>query len=76
MKQKDLKETESKEVMLATYSMASEGFDCKALNTDLKLPIFVSKIAISLKPFYKTKHSTYFPKMAVKHRLHLFYLVE
>ena len=33
MKQKDLKESESKEVMLATYSMASEGFDCKALNT-------------------------------------------
>ena len=33
MKQKDLKETEEKQVMLGTFSMASEGFDCKTLNT-------------------------------------------
>ena len=33
MKQKDLKESEDKEVMLGTFSMASEGFDCKELNT-------------------------------------------
>jgi superfamily II DNA or RNA helicase len=33
MKQEQLKESESKDVMLATYSMASEGFDCKELNT-------------------------------------------
>ena len=33
MKQKDLKETEDKQVMLGTFSMASEGFDCKTLNT-------------------------------------------
>ena len=33
MKQKDLKESESKDVMLGTFSMASEGFDCKELNT-------------------------------------------
>jgi superfamily II DNA or RNA helicase len=33
MKQKDLKESEDKQVMLGTFSMASEGFDCKTLNT-------------------------------------------
>jgi len=33
MKQKDLKESEEKDVMLGTFSMASEGFDCKELNT-------------------------------------------
>jgi superfamily II DNA or RNA helicase len=33
MKQKELKETETKDVMLGTFSMASEGFDCKELNT-------------------------------------------
>ena len=33
MKQKDLKITEEKSVMLGTFSMASEGFDCKTLNT-------------------------------------------
>ena len=33
MKKEHLKESESKDVMLATYSMASEGFDCKELNT-------------------------------------------
>ena len=33
MKQKDLKLSEDKQVMLATFSMASEGFDCKELNT-------------------------------------------
>jgi superfamily II DNA or RNA helicase len=33
MKQKDLKESEDKQVMLGTFSMASEGFDCKSLNT-------------------------------------------
>jgi len=33
MKQEHLKESEGKDVMLATYSMASEGFDCKELNT-------------------------------------------
>ena len=33
MKQKNLKETEDKDVMLGTFSMASEGFDCKELNT-------------------------------------------
>mgnify|MGYP006102974181 CR=1 FL=1 len=33
MKQKDLKDTEEKQVMLGTFSMASEGFDCKTLNT-------------------------------------------
>tara|TARA_B100000795_G_scaffold141103_1_gene105642 strand:- start:77 stop:1537 length:1461 start_codon:yes stop_codon:yes gene_type:complete len=33
MKQKDLKESETKQVMLGTFSMASEGFDCKSLNT-------------------------------------------
>ena len=33
MKQKDLKESEEKQVMLGTFSMASEGFDCKTLNT-------------------------------------------
>ena len=33
MKQKELKESETKEVMLGTFSMASEGFDCKELNT-------------------------------------------
>ena len=29
MKEKDLKETEKKNVILGTFSMASEGFDCK-----------------------------------------------
>ncbi len=29
MKEKDLKETETKDVILGTFSMASEGFDCK-----------------------------------------------
>jgi superfamily II DNA or RNA helicase len=33
MKQQDLKESEEKQVMLGTFSMASEGFDCKTLNT-------------------------------------------
>ena len=33
MKQQLLKETESKNVMLGTFSMASEGFDCKELDT-------------------------------------------
>jgi len=33
MKQKDLKDSEEKDVMLGTFSMASEGFDCKELNT-------------------------------------------
>ena len=33
MKQKDLKITEEKDIMLGTFSMASEGFDCKTLNT-------------------------------------------
>ena len=33
MKQQDLKDTEERQVMLGTFSMASEGFDCKTLNT-------------------------------------------
>ena len=33
MKQEMLKESESKNVMLATFAMASEGFDCKELDT-------------------------------------------
>ena len=33
MKQENLKETEDKDVMLGTFSMASEGFDCKELDT-------------------------------------------
>jgi superfamily II DNA or RNA helicase len=33
MKQKDLKISEDKDIMLGTFSMASEGFDCKTLNT-------------------------------------------
>ena len=33
MKQQDLKDSESKNVMLGTFSMASEGFDCKELDT-------------------------------------------
>ena len=31
--QEELKETENKDVMLGTFSMASEGFDCKELDT-------------------------------------------
>ena len=33
LKQKELKDSESKNVMLGTFSMASEGFDCKELDT-------------------------------------------
>lgn len=33
LKQKELKESESKNVMLGTFSMASEGFDCKELDS-------------------------------------------
>lgn len=33
MKQKDLKISEEKQILLATYSMASEGFDVPSLNT-------------------------------------------
>ena len=33
MKQEALKETEGKNVMLGTFAMASEGFDCKELDT-------------------------------------------
>ena len=33
MKQKDLKESESKQLMLATYNMASEAMDVPMLNT-------------------------------------------
>ena len=33
MKQQDLKESESKRVILGTYQMVSEGFDCKSLDT-------------------------------------------
>ena len=33
MKQEALKESESKDVMLGTFMMASEGFDCKELDT-------------------------------------------
>lgn len=33
MKQSDLDETEKQRVMLGTYNMVSEGFDCKKLNT-------------------------------------------
>lgn len=33
LKQKELKETEGKNVMLGTFAMASEGFDCKELDT-------------------------------------------
>lgn len=33
MKQEALKETETKDIILATYAMASEGFDCPALDT-------------------------------------------
>ena len=33
MKQENLKESETKNIMLATFSMASEGFDCKELDT-------------------------------------------
>ena len=33
MKQKDLDESEKQDVMLGTYNMVSEGFDCKRLNT-------------------------------------------
>ena len=33
LKQKELKEAEGKNVMLGTFSMASEGFDCKELDT-------------------------------------------
>ena len=33
MKQKDLDESEKKDIMLGTYNMVSEGFDCKRLNT-------------------------------------------
>ena len=33
LKQKELKDAESKNVMLGTFSMASEGFDCKELDT-------------------------------------------
>ena len=33
MKQEQLKESEDKNIMLATFSMASEGFDCKELDT-------------------------------------------
>ena len=33
MKKEDLKESESKKVIIATYSMASEGLDIKSLNT-------------------------------------------
>ena len=33
MKQKDLKESESKQIIIATYSMASEGLDIKTLTT-------------------------------------------
>tara|TARA_Y100000389_G_scaffold205120_1_gene263491 strand:+ start:971 stop:2356 length:1386 start_codon:yes stop_codon:yes gene_type:complete len=33
MKQKDLKESETKQILLGTYNMISEGFDLKALDT-------------------------------------------
>ena len=33
MKQKDLQETETKQVVIATYAMAAEGLDIKTLNT-------------------------------------------
>lgn len=33
MKQSDLNESETKDIMLGTYNMVSEGFDCKRLNT-------------------------------------------
>ena len=33
MKQSDLNESETKDIMLGTYGMVSEGFDCKRLNT-------------------------------------------
>ena len=33
MKESALKESEEKTLMLATFSMAAEGFDCAALNT-------------------------------------------
>ena len=33
MKKEELKESESKKVIIATYSMASEGLDIKSLNT-------------------------------------------
>ena len=33
MKQDDLKESESKQILLGTFCMVSEGFDCKSLDT-------------------------------------------
>lgn len=56
MKEVDLKESESKQVILATYSMASEGLDIKTLTT-LLLATPKTDIIQAVGRILRTKHS-------------------
>lgn len=55
MKKQDLKETETKQIILATYGMASEGLDIKTLNT-LVLATPLSDVEQSVGRITRMKH--------------------
>ena len=56
-KKEDLKESESKKVIIATYSMASEGLDIKSLNT-LIMATPKTDIVQSVGRILRSPHST------------------
>lgn len=57
MKQKDLKESESKKIIIATYSMASEGLDIKSLTT-LFMATPKTDVCQSVGRILRSKHAT------------------
>lgn len=58
MKQKDLKESETKQIVLATYSMAAEGLDIKTLTT-LFLASSKSDVIQSVGRILREKHDSH-----------------
>ena len=57
MKEKNLKESESKKIIIATYSMASEGLDIKTLTT-LLMATPKSDVRQSVGRILRSKHAT------------------
>tara|TARA_B110000503_G_scaffold143573_1_gene245941 strand:+ start:5111 stop:6493 length:1383 start_codon:yes stop_codon:yes gene_type:complete len=57
MKEKSLKESESKKIIIATYAMASEGLDIKSLTT-LFMATPKSDVCQSVGRILRSKHST------------------
>lgn len=62
MKEQELKESETKQVILGTYSMASEGMDIQSLNT-LILASPMSKIIQSVGRIIRKKHISVKPRV-------------